>query len=192
MKRIFIFLLTAFSISSCQKRDDNEIQIPLDDEVKAYFDFKPGTYWIMKDSLTGITDSFVVTQRTSLATQEGNGVNEVLNFDISDYPLGGTLQGTSGFEMGLWNGFSVAMYFGSSKMNYILCSQFTLDSMYGHLEAEGRVYDSVLRYTRLGLGPDQIHEYGKFYFNREVGFIKMELNHNTEVKWHLLRFNIIR
>ncbi len=44
---------------SCFRKDDQPYQ-PVSSELRKYFDYKPGTYWVYKDSATGSFDSVSV------------------------------------------------------------------------------------------------------------------------------------
>ncbi|MEO6833260.1 MAG: hypothetical protein ABI378_12045, partial [Chitinophagaceae bacterium] len=43
-------------VTACTDYEPPKHDVP--DGVKAYFNFKVGTYWVMKDSMTGMVDSF--------------------------------------------------------------------------------------------------------------------------------------
>ena len=48
-----IVIFTLAIAASCTKSNDN----PVNDDLKAAFGFKVGTYWVYKDSLTSEEDS---------------------------------------------------------------------------------------------------------------------------------------
>jgi hypothetical protein len=66
MKTPFAFLLIclACSISACKKKQVPVEALDTNPEVKAHFNFQPGTYWIYWDSVSKRTDSFYVTSNT--------------------------------------------------------------------------------------------------------------------------------
>ena len=68
MKKYSIIIFLSIIFFSCCKKKPYERFIPAD--LKAYWDFKPGTYWIYQDSITGAIDSVYVTKRTNY-TGEG-------------------------------------------------------------------------------------------------------------------------
>ena len=71
MKTILIVLCGIF-LFSCNKTKLNNT--PVSADLKAAFNYKVGTYWIYKDSLTGFLDSFFVTDNgTSSYTNTGGG-----------------------------------------------------------------------------------------------------------------------
>jgi|GEM_PF-799847 len=76
MKRNFPFGLKAFSIlycifclaTACKK--DTDLNQPMNAQMKAGFNYKPGTYWIYKDSVTGVIDSaYVVSNDVNYFTR---------------------------------------------------------------------------------------------------------------------------
>ena len=85
-KVIFISIISLLFISSCKK--DPELQsgpsIPLQD-LPAYSHFKLGTYWVYKDSTSGIEDSMYVYSDTAyIYYNPGNGVQEAGNYMYYD------------------------------------------------------------------------------------------------------------
>jgi hypothetical protein len=59
-----ILLLIAFcSLLACRK--NNVPHYPINAALKVAFSFKPGTYWIYQDSLSGEIDSFYVENMVS-------------------------------------------------------------------------------------------------------------------------------
>lgn len=195
MKKIFIPFLSIISIYSCKKND--KVDVPLTKEVKAYFDFKPGTYWIMKDSLSGNVDSLAVISREITKENKGNGINEVLTMHIIQYRDSMNNKDFTNIWLHAWNGYSVKLQFQRSQKtpwscDYNFINQFTVDSCIGSLIAETQVYDSVFRIISSGvfIGGQIVHS--GFYFSRTNGFVRMDLEHNPTIIWELERAKIIR
>ncbi len=57
---LLLVVLICCVLCACNK-PVKVVKVPLDPGLKAAFNFLPGTYWIYKDSATGIVDSFFVT-----------------------------------------------------------------------------------------------------------------------------------
>ena len=82
----FLLLLTLVVLSSCKKKINYHY---VNGQLLSAFNFKPGTYWIYIDSVTGREDSFVVTNygdyyswyNTQYGTREIN-FSEI-NFDLT-------------------------------------------------------------------------------------------------------------
>lgn len=77
MKNILYLLITA-TIFSCSK--PKEYHVPLDKEFLSCIDFPAGSYWIYRDSVSGVTDSFYIIKNY--------GVKEVLDRDLGDHHSG--------------------------------------------------------------------------------------------------------
>jgi hypothetical protein len=56
--RALSLLLTFFVLLGCNKSKLEKV--PVNEDLKAAFNYKPGTYWIYKDSISGQIDSFRV------------------------------------------------------------------------------------------------------------------------------------
>jgi len=92
-KGVFVLFLFLFVLNSCKK------QLPhysIDSDVKAAFNYQPGTYWIYRDSITGRIDSFYVTQNVFQAnvpsgdyTEDAISIN-IIEKDIDANSVGGT------------------------------------------------------------------------------------------------------
>ena len=64
-------LLLLIAANSCIK-EKKKVFVPVDTDLKAHYDFKVGSYWIYRDSATGVEDSFVVTERSTDSSQSGD------------------------------------------------------------------------------------------------------------------------
>lgn len=60
MTKLLFTLFILSVLSACQDHQPDPIYNYLSEDVKAYLDFKPGSYWIYKDSITGKLDSSYV------------------------------------------------------------------------------------------------------------------------------------
>lgn len=68
-------------MNSC-KREDNKPQqtsFPVPQEVKDYMYFKPGTYWVYKDSVNGVLDTATVSNAYITSATEGEKYYEEAN-----------------------------------------------------------------------------------------------------------------
>jgi hypothetical protein len=84
MKKTALFFLIIITLFACKKKPDNNV-IHINGALKAAFNFQPGTYWIYKDSLTGIMDSFFVTKNTYFTTTNYPYTIESIGINISEY-----------------------------------------------------------------------------------------------------------
>ena len=89
MKKIILYLalmvyMTVFY--SCQKKSSVP-NYPLNSALVAAFDFKVGSYWIYKDSISGMEDSFYVTSNSGIQTTTASGnqwTQQTLDFAVSE------------------------------------------------------------------------------------------------------------
>ena len=88
MKTTSYFLIIIFSclsLLSCIK-EKKKVYVPVDADLQAHYNFKPGSYWIYRDSATGIEDSFLVTQYRVDTVQAQQDKNKYYyNVIISDF-----------------------------------------------------------------------------------------------------------
>ncbi len=55
---LFAILFTVIAIASCKQKENPKIFI--NEELRNYYNYQPGSYWIYYDSVSGATDSFYV------------------------------------------------------------------------------------------------------------------------------------
>ena len=74
MKTLLYLLISSVTISLCGfSKGPPPIYHPVSDAIKKDFNFKPGTYWIMRDSVSGKVDSFCVTGNYDYTEQTNQG-----------------------------------------------------------------------------------------------------------------------
>jgi hypothetical protein len=92
MKYIFYISILLFVFTGCKKHDEYEKQnpcgstygqtMPLSSDL-SNFKYKPGTYWILQDSLSGSVDSVFVTGNTEGLINTMCGKMEYYTFNTS-------------------------------------------------------------------------------------------------------------
>jgi len=71
MKKIVYVLFVCICLTGCQKckkkqpEPDKGFSAPVNTDLYAYAYFKPGTYWVYQDSISGILDSVYITYANS-------------------------------------------------------------------------------------------------------------------------------
>jgi hypothetical protein len=185
-----VYLLLMFS--SCYKiaRETYFVR----EDAKTWFNYKKGTYWIMKDSATGLSDSFA-TWATGRGFSE-DGIDhhqyEYYSCHIDQYH-DTTIVGTAQIRMGCTRKVSLgSLYFNAIAdsgtfiqpmqyygfMNFPFTPSPDLGSSgqkveidyVGAFPVEGVLYDSV--YHLMYYHPDSTG-YEHFYINRTSGFLKI-------------------
>jgi len=64
-KNLFLILIFSTLIYSCGKSESDATR-PINSDLLKYFSYKPGTYWVYKDSIAGEVDSFY-SKRTNIS-----------------------------------------------------------------------------------------------------------------------------
>jgi hypothetical protein len=87
MKNLLITLAALMLVMGCKKEDNT---IYLFDEIKRKFSFKPGSYWIYRDSITGRVDSCYISNFQLRIVDFGRTdpwpIKEVLNISFIQKP----------------------------------------------------------------------------------------------------------
>ena len=84
---LFVLLMAIILVVSACNRN-SITKVPVNADLKAAFNYKPGTYWIYRDSISGIIDSFFVRSNGDGYTNTTNGDNksiESIGLTISEY-----------------------------------------------------------------------------------------------------------
>jgi len=120
MKNI-IYLATVLCICitgmySC-KKNSGIPHYTIDADLKTAFDFKPGTYWIYRDSISGRVDSFAVRTNTfSTPTIAGNYSFDIIKITMTEY-IGGSSADTSGWQINLFANCEEIIWFNNINFN---------------------------------------------------------------------------
>jgi len=209
MKNVFIILsgLVLVQLCACQKQSSHPHE-PIDSLLVQNFNYKVGTYWIYKDSLTNEKDSFFVTDNTfSSANSSSNSqsLTDLITINIS--------QSNSNSIKAKWSlilshNVMDCVYNGSISIQYndFIYVPFTVGLLGYNEEDSGFVisvnntdtvnsnyYSSVVKFKHINdAGTVFPHFDNTFYFNMAAGIIKMELNQDTHYIWELQQYKIIK
>lgn len=82
---LLLLIVISFSLANYGCKKDEDKMIPLDTAVKKAYSFRPGTYWVFKDSISNRYDSFVVTDNTDYFSGTGNIKYEQVEMHIAQY-----------------------------------------------------------------------------------------------------------
>lgn len=204
---------------ACNK--DNRQHIPIDADVLAHFNYKPGTYWIYRDSLSGQVDSFYVTYNAGNVPMDINGVIfDMVSFyvsqtNISSIPGNDTIDWAFGL---MTNYLTLILRIGEAAqpvdrvefptfITYPFVLGQPIPKEFG-AGVRGANVISILpaytlkskSYTNVAVLDiiDSIPQYNyndQFFINADVGIIKMKLDHANDGllrNWELQRSNIVR
>lgn len=210
---ITLTLLIGIYISSCESNPDI-IEVPLSKTAKEYCDFKPGSYWIYKDSINGVIDSVCLISRKEQLTEYGIVRYEEIIYNCYSSHLHQSSPATFGLEgidrkLTNWYhkrskvGDSVYTAFGASR--YYSFHPLFLTSTYinGISVSDGATQVSfVKKYDSLIINSNTYYNVKKFannqiqsYFAKNVGLIKIIKPDPsnpiiTEHNWKLLRYDV--
>ena len=168
-------------------------------EQKLYF--KPGTWWIYRDSVTGITDSCVVQNAfKDVFTQIGDPTTyERLHIDIFAYRNNGKIDTFSSYMDMVGNSIT---YGCSAPVAAVLGSVYatvTYPFAGAPLTLNGTTYNNVV--TTFSNTLFYVHDHPTVsiskpsYINDEVGIIKCYVPHTADSVFdvrELVRYNIVR
>ena len=215
----FFAFCTLFAIS-CDKNYPNvPTPIAIDSNLAKYYNYKPGTYWIYKDSISGRVDSFATISNSSGAANGGNTqsifVNAYMNYIsivVNDYNTNSPnivnaqwkwtlLEKAANLEM---PGFYSALFLYpmtkgdvESYFNYNnVLDEYFVPNIFPTAMINGNNYSNVAlinHYDTLKSSPSQFID--RYYINDSIGIIKMKLFHpldSVNFIWELQRCSIVR
>jgi hypothetical protein len=204
MKILFMPIVSAIAIlmTGCYRP---EVHNRIGDSQKQFYNFRPGTYWVLRDSLTGDMDSIVVTSFLDseiLISSHEVVYDEVLSINMAEYggdsvhwtigvkKYGGELQANAKYQFLLKYPQTAynethAGYCDSGHQKYNYTTKF---SLIGDWKGHKKVYESVyLRDSSIcAIGVDN------HAFISDSGIIEIRRNDEIKRVWELQRCRIIR
>jgi len=206
---IAIGLFGIMLFANCTKTP-SATHILIDSFLVKNFNYKPGTYWVYKDSITGEEDSFYVHDNVSTSTSSGNNYNSLEdNININIYQ-----NSSANIKQANWfvnmNGKVLDIrYSGNITIEYVyfLIVPYQLGLLNNSNEDSGYVVSinnsvSINKKTYAGVvitkhknNLDSLYpSYNNtFFINNDMGIIKMVLNQGTLHNiWELEKCNIVK
>jgi hypothetical protein len=201
--RLVLFLsdlIICLGLLSCVQKTTN---LPIDSDLKAAFDFLPGTYWIYKDALSGRLDSFYVTSNVfapaihlnSEQTEDAIGyiVKEVNKLNYADsgiymFSLRTNIMILDYYYLifGIHYDYYTLLNYPFVINQYSLCAQIYPDFTIGNVN-----FSNVGEFT-----PSPNGYFDTIYVCPDIGIVKMSLNHPQDSIqrkiWELQRWNIVK
>jgi hypothetical protein len=215
---LVIALLTAALFGNCKCKKDPDPKpaepiVPLED-LTAYSYFKKGTYWIYKDSTTGVEDSMYVYSDTSYSYYQNNGIQKEGNYMYYDCRAHSYYSGYNYY-------YRISMgYYGTSTSGNVvgvertktnpsvgstyLMSNLFADGSFIHLyTSSGIVYFKEKWPTFNVLGnnfsntvkffdsknPSEFNSPTNFYIAKNIGIVRSEKLDSNKV-WNIVRYHI--
>jgi len=213
-----ILFMVVLLFNSCKKNGGIPHYV-IDADLKTAFDFKPGTYWIYKDSISGRVDSFAVRSNMSnTGTVSGNYSIDGIKIYITEYN-GGSLIDTSdwvfnlsiNFEELIWyKNFNTGNYyfdfeplftypFKNGSLNMI-DGQYGNDApittnIYSSYTVAGNSYSNIAEINNEYSENNKLYYDDWFYISSEIGYIKINIYdpYDSIYKvWQIQRCKIIK
>jgi hypothetical protein len=179
------FIAFIFYASSCKKKNVT----PVNSEVKAHYYYKPGSYWVYIDTVSGRYDSFSVEKARDFTYEESS----IKSYEVIEITIMDRTNGTNNLEVSLYDRRNITFRFaigvnviptGFTYPLYIGSSQF-VKYFYSVKNINGINYNNVI---------NTFENNGNFFINDSVGLIRADLfdsNNSVNISWRLVRCKIV-
>jgi hypothetical protein len=190
-------------VSACRKKNN---PMPISTDLIKYFDYKIGTYWIFRDSISGRIDSFCVTNNQFSTNLNGSNEDNI-DIPIAEYTGGHINPDSLTWSIDLnSNWFMLNIKSPKPYFTYVTNAQplftypFTVSQQLSILltfSINGNNYINVAQIVQNteSVGSSNPYAYNDlFYVNSDIGFVKLRISHpgsNIYYVWELQRNNII-
>lgn len=219
MKKYFPFLVLLFLFAACSKKKDPRY-VYLDAFTKDHFYFKPGSYWIYRDSISGRVDSFYVSSSnvSTLFSSNSNIVNEELKVLITQKSTNLSIKSevqwyytfrtyTQMSASYVANDIPLSLDYGAQLFKHFSISQgYSAKSAYTYFNNSindfyvgAKLFNNVWHnYKKDSTFGDNKHLHiQQDYYNDSIGFIKKSLYYkndkiNKNEVWELQRCHLVK
>ena len=204
-KYTLIIAITTIFLSGCTKQYGTFV--PINADLKAVFNYQPGTYWIYKDYLTGTIDSFFVTKNEQNNTSTGpHNPNEKVTtehitiyisaINTAPFPVNTKIDSfTFGYEQSLFSmengivGYSITYPFPNNSIgNSTLIINNVSFTNVAHISRNGSIDREWIK-----LPPYTYND--ELFLCPDVGMVKMIFRHPLDSInriWELQRYKIVK
>jgi hypothetical protein len=198
-------------LGACRHKQSQPETIYVDKATRQHFAFKPGSYWIYKDSISGRVDSCYVTAIDSSLrhNDEYTKIYQTIHSELVQRPIVNPLSDSLTIWIGLGNGnvgigYNTTDFLNHRNFGLQLTYPFKLGRMnitpdsgmvteiIPELVSGGERYSNVIEcFSRISKSPE---DYAWFYFNDSVAFIKIRLyaDKGLNYVWELQQCHIIK
>lgn len=161
--------------------------------LKAKFGYKPGTWWIYRDSVSGLSDSFAVVGNRSLSylIHDFQGHSGIREYATIRQFHNGIVNDTMQWQSVLDNGFTINGFVRDRNNSLVILIpdyQFAYNQPITDLFVNGIMYNNVHQHT------DTQFPYAH---NDDAGLIKFRFHNTVDTAgpvfvWELVRYNIVK
>ena len=195
-----ILILVVFTETqySCKKKSTSN---PGGYNVKKDLSFKTGTYWVLRDTVSGRVDSFYVRGLNDGNTTDYNtGVSyEDIRVDIKEVNTAPASTDTANWVLNLvQNGVQIIINDGTVAVSYDAIPYPFNNASYAGLHNEdvhnvGNLLENGITYSGVAQIAVSGGVYDTLYMNKD-GFVQLHINHGASYQknWQLLRHKIVR
>lgn len=191
MKNVLFFCALIVFLGGCKK----ERILYLSDNIKKNYSYKPGSYWIYRDSATGREDSCYVYSNsirildntkdrgTSYDYDKAEFIDVSMNFHVN--------KGIIDINFSIFDrSLNGVLFFYSNLQTFGCPLPINQQTVYGSDE----FLPSISLQGKEFLNTFKINDdFGLYYFNESIGLIKMKVtNDSVAYNWELVRHNVIK
>lgn len=194
-KYIAVFAVLGLLLTACKK--NNTYYGLLDPELKRNFSFKPGSYWIYRDSLSGRIDSFFVSAIAGGKIESRTKTDEQIAISITQCGAG---QADSAHwalllcdsHITRWSYYGTAsgkqLKNANADVPYPFVQSGAID-LFAQLTIGGACYNNVA--SCCIITGDTPADTSRLFIKEDVGLVKICLNADTvHAVWELQRYHI--
>lgn len=200
MKNLLITLAALMLVLGCKKERVNY----LSDDIKKNYSYKPGSYWIYRDSATGREDSCYVYSNSILFLDYNRwGYNpydydkaEFINVRMNFVTMFKGKKGIMDIDFSIYNSGVVGLlrdisnpqtFSGPLPINQQRFDKYNFDGSCEFLASINIQGKEFLNTSKIN------DDFGLYYFNDGVGLIKMKLTNDSVVyNWEIVRYNVLK
>lgn len=205
------FYTSLLFTAACKREQDTKPTVPLAD-LTAYSYFKKGTYWIYKDSTSGVEDSVYVYSDTSFKYHQTNTVQKDGDYMYYDCRTHSYLTNFNCYYRISMGDYSISTRENSvdrTRTNpyvgdtYLMSDRFVDGDQIGLYTSPGTVYfkNKFSNYMVLGnsfqntvkfydsTNPSEFNSPTNFYIAKNIGIVRFEILDSNKV-WNVIRYSI--
>jgi len=205
--KLLLPLLMAVLLGACRHKEDKPQMIYVDPLLKQHFAFKPGSYWIYKDSISGRTDSCYVERLDSMMLSYDNNtkIGQIIQLHLIQFSISGPVSDSLIYRLDIKKSWIQIYYtipgqFGIGGNGIPIDYPFhtgptwgddlgSINNIIPDFYLDGSAYKNVAEcYQRFNNQPDN---YAHLFIDDSIGIVKITISNSSNKKvWELQRCQI--